>query len=155
MTVTQVLNCLCEEWDKEWLTGLGAVPAVCSSGNGIAMELVHWVNHTSPETWMDPPWSASIHDILFSLENKISLIAQAHFSHIDGASAAFFSGDWFGYPKKQQGVPGALPVPQLTYPQACTQTAVFPLQCPSAPYLLLSSLSGATRLLHSHGMSGP
>lgn len=98
---------------------------------------------------------ASIHDILFSLENKIALIAQAHFSHIDGASAAFFSGDWFGYLKKQQGVPGTLPVPQLTYPQACTQTAVFPLQCPSAPYLLLSSLSGATWLLHSHGMSGP
>lgn len=100
--------------------------------------------------------SVSIQDSLLSLGSlSITRIAKAPFSHIGGASAAFLSGDWFGSPKRQQHVPRTLPVPEFTHSQACTQAAVFPLQGLSAPHVLLSSLSGASWLLHTQGMSAP
>lgn len=89
------------------------------SGNGIAMELVHWVNYTSPETWVDPHMnSMSIHDSLFSLESpSITLIEKAPFSHVDGASAASSVGTGLGSPKKQPHVSRTLPVPKFTPPK--------------------------------------
>lgn len=94
--------------------------------------------HIPSSGWIPPADSESIHDSLFSLESlSITLLAKAPFSHIDGAAAvAFFSEDWFGSPKNSNMYQGLC---LFTCPQAYTQTAVFPLQCP-LPHICFSLL---------------